>query len=89
MRYKNNTNKVNLIFTSNFHKHDFLLCKGKKIKIEDFGLEYGIIEQGTGYHIPKGVLLSHGGSSKTLLKDLKELDTKKVFNYILKLFEKI
>ena len=89
IRYKKNTNKVNLIFTSNFEKEEFLVYKGSKIKIEDFGLEYGLIERGTGYHIPKGVLLSYGKRSKNLFEDLTDLDTKKVFNYILKLFEQL
>ena len=52
IRYKNNPNKVNLIFKSNFNKENFLVYQSTKIKIEDFGLQYGIIEQGTGYHIP-------------------------------------
>ena len=65
------------------------MYQGEKIKLEDFGLEYGIIEQGTGYHIPQGVLLTHGKSSKTLFQDLKELDTKNIFHYILKLFDQV
>ena len=89
IRYKNNPNKVNLIFKSNFYKENFLVYQRTKIKIEDFGLQYGTIEQGTGYHISQGVLLTNGKSSKNLFKDLKELDTKNVFNYILKLFEQI
>ena len=89
IRYKNNSNKVNLIFTSSFNKEDFLVFEGRKIKIEDFGLEYGIIEQGTGYHIPQGVLLTQGKRCKTLFKDLTELDTKNVFHYILKLFDQL
>ena len=47
------------------------------------------MEQGTGYHIPQGVLLAHGKKSKTLFKDLTKLDTKNTFHYILKLFEQL
>ena len=88
IRYKNNTKKVNLIFTSSAHKEDFLIYNDIKMKIKDFGLEYGIVEQGTGYHIPQGVLLINGQRSSTIFKGLKELDTKNVFHYILKLFQK-
>ena len=57
------------------------------MRIKDFGLEYGIIEQGTGYHIPQGVLLINDQKSNTIFKGLKVLDTKNVFHYILKLFQ--
>ena len=33
IRYKGNNNKVNLIFTSNFHKEELLVYEGSKLKI--------------------------------------------------------
>jgi len=87
VRYKNNTRKVNLIFVSNAHKDNFLVYKDIKIRVKDFGLEYGIIEQGTGYHIPQGVLLINDKKSNSIFKGLKVLDTKNVNHYILRLFQ--
>ena len=57
IRYKNSSKKVNLIFNSPLNKENFLNHKNIKFRISDFGLGYGSIEQGSGYHNPEGDLL--------------------------------
>ena len=88
IRYKKNINKINLIFNVNLEKKDYLYYKNKKINIKDFGLDYGTNEQGTGYHIPEGVLLMQGKKSQILFDNLTNIDTKNIFSYILKLYKK-
>ena len=86
VRYRENSKMVNLIFNVNSEKSDYIYFKNKKINVKDLGLEYGIIEQGTGYHMPEGILLMQGKKSKFLFKNLYEVDTKDIFSYIMKIF---
>ena len=87
MRYNNNSKKVNLIFNSPLDKEDCLIYKSMEFKIKEFGLGYGSIEQGTGYHIPEGVLLMKGKISENIFKKFTKFDTKNIFQYILRVFE--
>ncbi len=87
IRYRKNINKVNLIFRSNTYKDNFLFLKNKKININELGLEFGLLEQGTGYHIPEGILLMQGEKSKITFKGIKNIDTKKIYKKILKIFD--
>ena len=87
VRYRNNINKVNFILNTNLQKDKFLIYKNKKYDIKDLGLEYGSKKKGTGYHIPKGILITHGKASKKILRNKKKLDTKEVFSIILKVFD--
>ena len=86
IRYKKNLKKINLIFQPTSVKSNFLIYKGHKVKLKDLGLEFGIDNQGTGYHSPNGVLLSQGKKSQEIFKDYKNIDTKNIHLMILDLF---
>ena len=86
IRYRKNAKKVNLIFQPTSVKSYFLIYKDYKVKLKDLGLEFGIDNQGTGYHSPNGVLLSHGKKSQEIFKDYKNIDTKNIHLMILDLF---
>ena len=87
IRYRNNTNKINLIFRSNLEKINYLIYGNNLIHIKELGLEYGEDSQGTGYHTPKGILLSLGKESQSVFKDSDEIDTKTICSYILDIFK--
>ena len=87
MRYKSSPKKVNLIFNSPLSREDFLIYQNMQFRINEFGLGYGIIQQGTGYHIPEGVLLMQGKISKNIFKKNTNFDSKNIFQNILRFFE--
>ena len=66
IRYKKNRNQINFIFRPNNIKVDNLYFKDKKIRTKSLGLEFGYDDQGTGYHSPKGILLTMGRKSKNI-----------------------
>ena len=86
IRYRKNAKKINFIFNTNLLKSNYLLFENNKIKISDLGLEYGIDNQGTGYHCPYGILLSQGKKSELIFKNLDLIDTKNIYSFILDLF---
>ena len=82
-----NNKQVNFIFRPNNKKEDFLLFKDQKVKTNSLGLEFGIDNQGTGYHSPNGVLLAHGDNCKNIFGKEKNIDTKKIVSFIRKIFQ--
>ena len=88
IRYKQKSNTINLIInTSKEISKDYCFkIKDKQFKPKEIGM--GLIERdiGTGYHIPEGILLTHGKISKELLKDYEIIDTALVAPLILKYF---
>ena len=88
LRYEPVKNKINLIMNNldNTNRKEYLFYKNKKFKIEKLGFEIIQRDQGTGYHIPKGVLITFGEKSKELLHDFNNIDTKKIAPLILSYF---
>ena len=89
LRYEPVKNKINLImnnFDSN-NKKEYLFFKNKKFKIEKLGFEIIERDQGTGYHIPEGILITFGEKSKNLLRDFNTIDTRMIAPLILKFFK--
>ena len=87
IRYKKNPKKINFIFSSNSKKERYLFYRDQKIKIEDLGLEFGLDDQGTGYHYPKGILLSKGNHNKAIFGKEKIIDTKNIYKIIIRFFK--
>tara|TARA_Y200000002_G_scaffold374820_2_gene376123 strand:+ start:489 stop:1844 length:1356 start_codon:yes stop_codon:yes gene_type:complete len=87
IRYKKNPKKINFIITSTSKKEKYLFYRDQKIKIENLGLEFGLDDQGTGYHYHKGVLLAKGTKNKAIFGKEKIIDTKKFYKKIIKVFE--
>ena len=63
-----------------------LLFQNDKFKLEELGFEVFERDQGTGYHIPEGILLTYGEKSKDLLYRFNTIDTKKIAPLILRFF---
>ena len=61
--------------------------KRKNLAYKELGLELFNRDQGTGYHIPDGILLAYGNSSKQLFEKYKVLDTKLIAPLILSFFK--
>tara|TARA_Y100000589_G_scaffold271491_1_gene264179 strand:- start:4761 stop:6149 length:1389 start_codon:yes stop_codon:yes gene_type:complete len=78
LRYKPERNRINLIInsTKSLIDCDYLLFKKKKFNLKELGLELFKRDQGTGYHVPEGILLAYGNDSKNLFKKFKIIDTK-------------
>ena len=84
LRYKPVKNTVNLSINGQQNKIK-ILSDEKLFNLYEFGISYMPEEVGTGYHIPEGVLLMQGNKSKFIFKDLKQLDTKKIYQKIKKI----
>lgn len=89
LRYKPEGNKINLIINSSnsLINSDYLFFKERKFNLRELGLELFNRDQGTGYHIPEGILLAYGNSSKKLFKKYKIVDTKLFAPLILSFFK--
>ena len=88
LRYKPVKERINLIidFSKKAIKDEYLIYKNKKVDLSMLGLKIFKMEQGTGYHIPEGILLTYGDKSRNLLDKLDIIDTKKVAPLILDYF---
>ena len=64
-----------------------LFFKKKKYSLNKLGLEIFKRDQGTGYHIPEGILLAYGSKSESLIKKFKTIDTKLFAPLILSFFK--
>ena len=89
LRYEPVGNRINLIISSSesLINCDYLFFKEKKFSLQELGLELFNRDQGTGYHIPDGILLAYGNSSKQLFEKYKVLDTKLIAPLILSFFK--
>ena len=61
--------------------------ENKKLSLPEVGIEIFKMDQGTGYHVPEGILLTYGEESKNLLNKLDIVDTKKIAPLILSFFK--
>tara|TARA_Y100001978_G_scaffold163916_1_gene150773 strand:+ start:2503 stop:3891 length:1389 start_codon:yes stop_codon:yes gene_type:complete len=88
LRYEPIKNKINLIIKNSdvINKHEYLFIKDKKFKIQELGFETIERDQGTGYHIPEGILLTYGNRSKDLFYNFNTIDTKLIAPIILRYF---
>ncbi len=87
VRYRKDLNKVNLIYRPHDQNKKYLIYAGEKVNIKDIGFEYGTFQKGTGYHSPKGILLTLGDKSNDIFDADEVIDTKNIFSKIIELFE--
>ena len=89
LRYEPVEGKINLIMNNFDNKNEIehLFFKSKKFKSEELGFEIIERDQGTGYQIPEGILLTFGEKSKDLLYKFDTVDTKKIAPLILSFFK--
>ncbi len=88
LRYEPEGKRINLIINSSksLVNCDYLFYKTRKFSLKELGLELFNRDQGTGYHIPEGILLAYGKNSKKLFEKYKILDTKLFAPLILSFF---
>ncbi len=92
-RYKpiNNTFNFTIQSTKSISESKSILYKGKKYSLFDFGFEFVKRDNGTGYHINKGIFISSDPRDIDKLssynKKTDSIDTTLFHNYILSLFK--
>ena len=89
LRYLPSLNTVNLCINNiSINESEKNIFFNKiKFNLDETGFEFFERDEGTGYHIPEGILLAYGDASKNIFNDYHKLDTRLLAPLILKFFE--